>query len=102
MSIEESRRPFDLKLGPLVRAHLTRLSRGRDHVLQLTMHHIISDAWSAGILLQEMGVLYEAFSGNMPSPLPELKVQYADYAVQESNGSRVKFWRSSWYFGASG
>lgn len=82
MAVEESLRPFDLKQSPLVRALLVRLA-GDDHVLQLTMHHIISDAWSAGIFLQELTALYEAFSAGSASPLPELKVQYADYAAQE-------------------
>ena len=82
ISLEEGLRPFDLSKAPLVRAHLLRLAPD-DHVLQLTMHHIISDAWSAGIFLQELGVLYEAFCEGNSSPLPELKVQYADYAAQE-------------------
>ena len=96
---EEAMRPFDLAIGPLVRADLLRLSDD-DHVLQLTMHHIISDAWSAGIFLQELGVLYEAFSAGKPSNLPELKVQYADYATQERDWLRgevldkqLAFWR---------
>lgn len=79
---EEATRPFNLATAPLIRANLVRLT-DEDHVLLLTMHHIISDAWSAGILLQELGALYEAFSADKPSPLSELKVQYADYAAQE-------------------
>jgi len=82
IAIEQLLLPFDLSKAPLVRAHLLRLSP-EDHVLQLTMHHIISDAWSAGIFLQEMAALYEAFSSGSASPLAELKVQYADYAAQE-------------------
>ena len=82
IAIEQLLLPFDLSKAPLVRAHLLRLSP-EDHVLQLTMHHIISDAWSAGIFLQEMSALYEAFSSGSASPLAELKVQYADYAAQE-------------------
>jgi acyl carrier protein len=82
IAILETMRPFDLKQSPLVRAHLLRLADD-DHVLQLTMHHIISDAWSAGIFLQELTALYEAFSADRPSPLPDLNVQYADYAAQE-------------------
>src|SRR5206468_12223912 len=74
--------PFHLATGPLVRARLLRLGE-QDHVLLLTMHHIISDAWSAGIFFQELGALYEAFSQGKPSSLPELTVQYADYAAQE-------------------
>jgi len=96
---EEAMRPFDLAVGPLVRAYLMRLS-DEDHVLQLTMHHIISDAWSAGIFLQELGVLYEAFCAGKPSNLPELKLQYADYSAQEREWLRgealdrqLTFWR---------
>jgi amino acid adenylation domain-containing protein len=82
LSIEEAMRPFHLATGPLVRADLIRLD-AEDHVLQVTMHHIVSDAWSASIFLQELGALYEAFCAGGPSPLPEPNVQYADYAAQE-------------------
>jgi hypothetical protein len=82
LAIEEAKRPFDLVSGPLVRADLFRLDTD-DHVLQVTMHHIVSDAWSASIFLQELGVLYEAYCAGLPSPLPEPTVQYADYAAQE-------------------
>ncbi len=79
---EEARRPFDLAQGPLFRSKLVRLSED-DHVLLLTMHHIVSDGWSMGILYRELSVLYEAFSCSQPSPLSELPIQYADYAVWE-------------------
>ncbi len=99
IAVEEAMCPFDLSTPPLVRAHLLRLAP-EDHVLQLTMHHIVSDAWSAGIFLQELGVLYEAFSMGNSSPLPELKVQYADYAAQERSWlkgevleKQLAFWR---------
>jgi amino acid adenylation domain-containing protein len=82
LSIKEAMRPFNLAAGPLVRADLFPLA-DQDHVLQVTMHHIVSDAWSASIFLQELGVLYEAFCAGRPSPLPEPAVQYADYASQE-------------------
>ncbi|HVZ39801.1 MAG TPA: condensation domain-containing protein [Candidatus Kapabacteria bacterium] len=77
---EEARRPFDLKHGPLLRPLLVRLGENR-HILMLAMHHIITDAWSIGIILQEIGLLYEALLGNAPFPLDELPVQYADYSV---------------------
>ncbi len=80
LAAEEAFRPFDLSRGPLVRAILLRLSR-EDHVLLLTLHHIISDGWSMGVLFRELGALYEAFSQGRPSPLGELPIQYADYAV---------------------
>ncbi len=76
----ESARPFDLQAGPLFRAALLRLAPER-HVLLLTMHHIVADGWSLEILLRELAVLYEAFLAGHPSPLPELPVQYADFAV---------------------
>jgi amino acid adenylation domain-containing protein len=71
--------PFDLENGPLLRVRLLRLDE-QEHILLLTMHHIISDGWSWGVLLQELVVLYEAFSQGRPSPLPALPMQYADYA----------------------
>ena len=80
LASEEASRPFDLVTGPLMRATLLRL-KPEDHVLLLTMHHIISDGWSMGILYRELSVLYEAFSKGKPSPLPELPIQYADFAV---------------------
>jgi hypothetical protein len=80
LATQEARRPFDLSQGPLLRATLLRLGE-RDHVLLLTMHHIVSDGWSMSILFRELSVLYEAFSTGRPSPLPELAIQYADFAV---------------------
>jgi amino acid adenylation domain-containing protein len=77
---EEASRPFDLRRGPLVRAHLLRLSEG-EHVLLLTMHHIVSDGWSMGVMVQELAALYESYSEGRESPLQELTVQYADYAA---------------------
>ena len=77
---EEAGRPFDLAQGPLFRGKLLRLGED-DHVLLFTMHHIVSDGWSMGVLYRELSVLYEAFSRSQPSPLPELAIQYADYAV---------------------
>ncbi len=76
----EAAEPFDLAQGPLVRATLLQVASD-EHVLLLTMHHIVSDGWSAGVLAQELAVLYRAFSAGQPSPLPALQIQYADYAV---------------------
>jgi hypothetical protein len=89
LASEEARRPFDLSRGPLLRASLLRLAE-EDHILLLTMHHIVSDGWSSGILFREFGALYEAFTAGKPSPLPELTIQYADYAV----------WQRDWLQGA--
>ncbi|QSQ25805.1 non-ribosomal peptide synthase/polyketide synthase [Pyxidicoccus parkwayensis] len=77
---EEVRRPFDLRRGPLLRAMLLRVSASR-HLLVLNMHHIVSDGWSLGVLVRESAALYAAFASGLPSPLPELPVQYADYAA---------------------
>ena len=67
-------------MGPLVRVQLLRLA-AEDHVVLFTMHHIISDGWSTGILVREVAALYEAYIEGRESPLPELEIQYADYAV---------------------
>jgi natural product biosynthesis luciferase-like monooxygenase protein len=77
---EEVRLPFDLSKGPLMRASLLRL-REEEHVLVVAVHHIAGDGWSMGLLVGELEALYEAFSTGQPSPLPELEIQYADYAV---------------------
>jgi len=76
----EARTPFDLGAGPLLRATLVR-SAAEAHTVLLTMHHIVSDGWSMGVLVRELGALYAAFLGGQPSPLPELPIQYADFAA---------------------
>ena len=76
----EAHQPFDLGHGPLLRARLLQLSE-REHVVLLTMHHIITDGWSLGVLVREVAVLYQAFAQGAPLPLPELPVQYADFAM---------------------
>jgi len=80
LALEESRRRFNLEQGPLLRAGLLRLDE-EDHVAMLTMHHIISDAWSRSVLINEVAALYDAFSKKQPSSLSELPFQYADFAV---------------------
>jgi amino acid adenylation domain-containing protein len=85
---EETGRPFDLAHGPLLRVVLLRLA-GEDHAIALTMHHIVSDGWSMGILVRELTALYPAFAAGQPPPLPELSVQYADFAA----------WQRSWLQG---
>jgi amino acid adenylation domain-containing protein len=77
---EEARRPFDLSTGPLVRARLLRLSP-EDHVLLLSMHHIVSDGWSMGVLVREVAALYDAYAVGAESPLKDLSLQYGDYAL---------------------
>jgi amino acid adenylation domain-containing protein len=85
---DEARRPFDLERGPLLRTRMLRLA-AEEHVLVLSMHHVVSDGWSMGVLLRETAALYEALSRGEPSPLPELPVQYADFAV----------WQRAWLTG---
>ncbi len=77
---EEAGRPMDLVNGPLLRTSLLRLG-DRDHVLLLTLHHMVFDGWSRRVFVRELGAIYEAFSLGRPSPLAELPLQYADYAV---------------------
>ncbi|HEV2148395.1 MAG TPA: amino acid adenylation domain-containing protein, partial [Longimicrobiaceae bacterium] len=77
---EESGVPFDLERGPLIRGCLVRLGED-EHVLQVAMHHVVSDGWSMGVLTRELSALYAAFRSGEADPLPELAVQYADYAV---------------------
>jgi amino acid adenylation domain-containing protein len=80
LTTEEARRPFKLSIGPLFRVSLLRLGPD-EHVLLVTMHHIISDGWSMSIFIREMAALYEAFLQGRSKPLPELAIQYADYAA---------------------
>ena len=79
-SVAEVSRPFDLAAGPLLRVCLLRLA-AKEHMVLANMHHIVSDGWSAGILFRELGTLYTAFLAGRPSPLPELPIQYADFAA---------------------
>jgi malonyl CoA-acyl carrier protein transacylase/acyl carrier protein len=87
LATEEAKQPFDLA-RPLFRVRLLRLHE-RDHVLLLTVHHIVSDGWSMGVLVRELTALYRAFLEGKPSPLAELPVQYADFSA----------WQRSWLSG---
>lgn len=96
---EEAVRPFDLAAGPLVRGRVLRLGAS-EHILLLAMHHIVSDGWSMGVLMRELGRLYEAFSVGAASPLAELPIQYADYALWQRQWLRgevlarqLDYWR---------
>ncbi|WP_416671490.1 amino acid adenylation domain-containing protein [Egbenema bharatensis] len=80
LAAQEARCPFDLVKGPLLRGTLLRLGEA-EYLLLFTMHHIISDGWSRGVLIRELAALYEAFADGKPSPLPELPIQYGDFAV---------------------
>ncbi len=91
-AMDEFSRPFDLATGPIIRGRLWKVGHD-DHVLLLVMHHIVSDAWTAAILFDELEALYGAFSAGRPSPLPELPVQYADYSVWQReflSGERLR------------
>jgi amino acid adenylation domain-containing protein len=99
LALEEKRRPFDLERGPLFRSTLLRLAE-QEHVLLVSMHHIVSDGWSMGVFWRELGALYEAFSRGEPSPLAELPIQYADYALwqrkwmrEEMIDEQLGYWR---------
>jgi amino acid adenylation domain-containing protein len=76
----EASTPFDLSRGPLIRGRLIRIA-DEDHALLITMHHIVSDGWSMGVFVHELGVLYTAFRRGDADPLPPLAIQYADYAA---------------------
>jgi amino acid adenylation domain-containing protein len=86
---QELRRPFDLARGPLFRARLLRLGAD-EHVLLLAMHHIVTDGWSIGIMLREIAALYEAFTAGRAPALPQLSIQYRDFAA----------WQREWLSGA--
>ncbi|HKH45402.1 MAG TPA: non-ribosomal peptide synthase/polyketide synthase [Thermoanaerobaculia bacterium] len=88
LAVEEAGRPFDLARDLMLRGMVLRLA-AEDHAFALTMHHVASDGWSMGIVVREVTALYAAFVQGEPSPLPELPVQYADFAV----------WQHSWLHG---
>lgn len=77
---EEAEEPFNLSDGPVLRVGLLRLASD-EHIVLFTMHHIISDGWSAGIFINEVAANYAAFLQGNPSPMPELEIQYADFAA---------------------
>ena len=98
--LEEARIPFDLVHGPVLRIRLLRLA-AEDHMLLVTMPHIVTDAWSMAVFFRELPALYEAFAAGQPSPLPELPIQFRDYAAWqrgelqgEKLESLVDFWKS--------
>lgn len=97
---EETRRPFDLQRGPLLRARLIHLAPD-EHALILIVHHIVFDGWSAGVLSRELSECYRAFATGETPRLAELPVQYADYAVWqrewltgESLEQQLSYWRT--------
>lgn len=97
---EEARRPFNLTSGPLFRITLIKLADA-DFVVLLTMHHIISDGWSMGVFIREIAVHYDAFSQGKSAPLPELPIQYADFAQWQQEWltgdvleEQIDYWRN--------
>ncbi|HJT67992.1 MAG TPA: amino acid adenylation domain-containing protein, partial [Pyrinomonadaceae bacterium] len=80
LGFAEAREPFDLERGPLLRVKVLRLSE-TEHIVFVTIHHIVSDGWSLGILLKELAALYQSSLSQTRASLPELEFQYADYAV---------------------
>ncbi|HBL28790.1 MAG TPA: non-ribosomal peptide synthetase, partial [Acidobacteria bacterium] len=94
-----ARSPFDLARGPLLRLGLLRLGE-QEHLLLAAVHHSVADGWSMGVLVREIGALYAAFVQGEPSPLPELPVQYADFAAWQRSWlqgevleEQIAFWR---------
>jgi len=99
MATEHAQEPFDLSRWPLIRVKLLRLAE-QEHVLLLSMHHIIGDGWSTGVLIHELSAIYKSFSAGQPSPLDELPLQYADYAIWQEEWlsgevleSQLAYWR---------
>lgn len=88
---QEYQLPFNLATGPLIRLLLLHLDK-TEYILLLTLHHIVSDDWSIGVLIRELKAIYTAFALNKPSPLPELTLQYADFAD----------WQRQWLQGEAG
>ncbi|KRV49161.1 non-ribosomal peptide synthetase [Wenjunlia vitaminophila] len=98
---EEFARPFDLRHGPLLRMVFLRLAPD-EHVLLLNMHHIVADLWSTSVLFAELVALYDAFASGADSPLPDLPIQYADYAAWhrkrlegEASADDLEYWRGT-------
>ncbi|MBR1212271.1 non-ribosomal peptide synthetase [Bradyrhizobium sp. JYMT SZCCT0180] len=85
---EEKDTPFDLTQGPLIRGRLIRIAES-EYLFLLTQHHIVSDGWSIGVLVRELGALYRAFMAGEGDPLPALPIQYPDYAA----------WQRQWLAG---
>jgi amino acid adenylation domain-containing protein len=97
---QEAQQPFNLEQGPLLRATILQLSPV-EHIVLFTTHHIVSDGWSVGILVQEVATLYEALANNKPLPLAELPIQYADFAVWQRQyltaeviETQLSYWRN--------
>ncbi|HEY9810223.1 MAG TPA: amino acid adenylation domain-containing protein [Halomicronema sp.] len=98
LATQEAKKPFDLTKGELLRATVLHLN-SQEYVLLLTLHHIIFDGWSIGVFLKELAALYEAFSSGKKSPLPQLAIQYADFAIWQRewlSGERLETQLNYW------
>src|SRR5579859_3895889 len=97
-TIAEAAFPFDLKTGPLLRVRLLKLA-AQEHMFLMTVHHIVSDGWSIGVFSDEIGAIYESLVAADAKPLPDLPLQYADYAIwkeQQSEASIADPHRAYW------
>ncbi len=99
LAVESAQKPFDLSQGPLWRSTLVQF-QGDEHLLLLTMHHIVSDGWSLGVLLHEIRAFYESFIHGKVAALPKLSVQYADFACWQRKwmqgevlAAQLSFWK---------
>ncbi len=99
LATQEARQPFDLTQGSLLRVTLLQCGE-QEHIMLLTMHHIVCDGWSMGVLFRELTILYEVYSKGQPTPLPELPIQYADYTIwqrqwleEEVLESQLTYWK---------
>src|SRR6185369_975408 len=98
-STAQAQRPFDLRRAPMMRASLMRLST-EHHILLINLHHVVTDGWSMGVLYRELATLYRAFQEGEEPQLPELPIQYADFAVWQRNllkgealEAHLNYWR---------
>lgn len=99
-AVAEAQRPFDLSQAPLVRSQLLQLAESQ-HVILLTLHHIVSDGWSMDVLIHELATLYNAFSTGQSIALPDLPIQYVDFAVWQRQrlqgdylNKLIEYWRN--------
>ncbi|CAO3566634.1 unnamed protein product [Mortierella alpina] len=100
-ALQEGVTPFDMERGPLVRAKLIQITK-HEHVFLLTMHYIITDGWSMGVMFRDLNKLYDAYSSGLPNPLAPLPIQYPDYAAwqrqqltQDELDHQAAYWRKT-------
>ena len=98
MATAEARKPFTLSEGPLVRASLLRIT-AEESLFLFTIHHIVSDGWSMDVFFRELSNIYDAFANGRPCPLPDLPIQYGDFALWQRewlSGERLEHQLSFW------